>query len=92
MKGKTANVRLVLRFIEYVRAIVLHIPMRDDFVHAHTHTTAQRAFDISGMLRKINFCGFNAIMISLVMYYCMCYKTKDHTDCKFSVFTGNICI
>ena len=43
MKGKAANVRLVLRFIEYVRAIVLHIPMQDDFVHAHTHATAQRA-------------------------------------------------
>ena len=30
----------------------MHIPMRDDFVSAHAHATAQRALDIPAALRK----------------------------------------
>ena len=30
----------------------MHIPMRDDFVSAHAHATAQRALDIPAVLRK----------------------------------------
>ena len=32
-----------------------HIPMRDSFMRAHTHATAQRALDFPALLRKNGF-------------------------------------
>ena len=32
-----------------------HIPMRDSFMRAHAHATAQRALDFPALLRKNGF-------------------------------------
>ena len=49
----------------------MHIPMRDDFVQAHAHATAQRAFDIPAALRTF-------------IYH---YRTVESTSIYLPVFT-----
>ena len=51
--------RLISRYGHELRLrLCSHIPMRDSFMRAHAHATAQRALDFPALLRKNGFCDF----------------------------------
>ena len=48
--------RLISRYRHELRLrLCSHIPMRDSFMRAHAHATAQRALDFPALLRKNGF-------------------------------------
>ena len=48
--------RLISRYRHEMRLrLCSHIPMRDSFMRAHAHATAQRALDFPALLRKNGF-------------------------------------
>ena len=52
--------RLISRYRHELRLrLCSHIPMRDSFMRAHVHATAQRALDFPALLRRNGFCDFN---------------------------------
>ena len=47
-----------------------HIPMRDNFVSARAHATAQRAFDIPAVLEKNKILRFQCNYEQVIRQYC----------------------